>query len=557
MSRDLDRTARRRLLPWATLRRCVTALLAVLLVGSGAVIAQAAASSASSAPSGGFGPIPYNGTEQSRCQGMSVASHVVFSGKDVVAQTHGGICGSAPKDVTWSWTLLPGAAISGCGKDATSCVFKAGASTDEQYTLICINGSNVQGAWQSCDYYGVVGTDMGVIDGYVTDRDGGPVAGTALSAYGAHGASTTSGADGYFAMQVEKGHYRVLPSGGPLGKSTPSYMPSVADVDVVDGSTAAASFQLQAGIELRLHFDKTSVPADGLQVVNGTLTTTEFGKPLGNVAVQLSVMPTETAEEALTKGPRAAICSAGSRVWPTGTFSTPDGYPVSVTTDAAGSYPFSVTVGTTPGSWQLDAWAKNSDGTLSTDTTAASDTQSIDFVAPAGSKTTLANFVLELNVAAKSTAFSKLLSSSANGLVSTLSEVTAAVTGGVRFVGLGYAMTNAKDGQSMLVFPDEKPPLLNSQGVIDPSLTRNADDLVLDPAEWTGTGLSAKVINATSLLSVMQAGALPDLPTLAEFDSGSAVKGWKTVHGDEVTPFSQSFDYLGWAYPGTTAGSCY
>jgi hypothetical protein len=396
---------------------------------------------------------------------------------------------------------------------------------------------------------------MGVIDGYVTDKDAGPVAGVTLDAYGTHSASAVTGSDGYYAMQVEKGHYRVLPSGGPQGKSTPAYDPRISDVNVADGATTGANFKLQAGIELKLHFDKTSAPADGFQVVNGTVTTTEFGKPLGNIAVQLSVMPTETAAEALTKGPRAAICYSGSIVWPTGTFSDPDGYPVTVTTDATGQYAFSITVGTTPGSWQLDAWAKNSDGTLSTDTTAASDTQSVSFTSIGSS--TPANFVSELNIAAKSTSFSKQLSGSAIGLVTTLSQATPLSTGGVRFGGLAYAMVNGKDGQAMLVFPADKPPVVNDQGVIDPTLTRNADDLVLAPAEWTGAGLPAKVTNAASLSSVLQEGLLPDLPTLAAFDSGAAAKGWKTVRGNQVTLFSQYFDYLGWAYPTSAAGACY
>jgi hypothetical protein len=525
--------------------------------GPGAAAAAISVTTAGTiSTSGGFGPIPYNGTEQSRCQGMTVGSHVVFPGKNVVAQTTGGICGSAPKDVTWQWALYVGSVVSGCGKDATSCVFKAGASTDNAYTLVCINGSNVQGAWQSCDYYGVASADEGLIDGYVTDKDGGPVAGVDVTAYGQQSVATVTGADGYYAMQAHHGAYRVLPSGGPHGKAAPSYSPTVTDVTVADGATSGASFKLQAGIELSLHFDKSSVPADGLQVVNGTITTTEFGKPLGGVTVQLEVMPGETAAEAVGSGPRAAVCSAGSRLWPTGTLASPDGFPVTVTTNSAGQYDLAITVGTTPGTWRLDAWAENADGTLSSDTTAASQTEAITFT-PLGS-TSLASFVPEFDVAAKSTAALKQISANSDQIVSTLAQVTSTGRSGAMFKGLAYGLVNGKDGQSVIVFPANKPPVINTQGELPPAFAANNDALVIDPAEWTGAGLPATVTNAASLQSVLEGGFLQRLPTLAEFDSGSAVVGWKTVHGNQVTVFSQSFEYLGWGYPGiAAAGACY
>ena len=217
-----------------------------------------------------------------------------------------------------------------------TCVFKAGASTNGQYGLVCINGSNIQGGWQSCDYYGVPGAGMGVLDGSVTDKSGDPVAGMDVTAYGTQSGGATTNATGYYAIQLAAGSYRVLPSGGPQGKSAPSYRPSLTNATVTDGHTTHSDFQLQAAIELQLHFNTSTVPADGLHVVNGLITTTEFGKPLPNVAVQLEVMPGKTAAEAVTGGPRASVCSAGSRVWPTGTMSDPDGFPVDITTDATG-----------------------------------------------------------------------------------------------------------------------------------------------------------------------------------------------------------------------------
>jgi hypothetical protein len=541
-------------------RRSLVGVLAgtllVFTLATTGLVAIGLVAAAASAPSGGFGAIPYNGTEQSRCQGMSVASHVVFPGADIVAYTTGGICGSAPKDITWSWDVTPGAAVKGCGHDATSCVFKGGASTDGQYTLICINGGNVQGAWQSCDYYGVADPGVGIIDGYVKDKDGGGVAGTELTAYGPQRASAVSGADGYYAMQVHSGSYRVLPSGGPQGKSSPRYSPTVADVSVADRTSSSASFQLQAGVELKLHFDKVSVPADGLQVVNGTITTTEYGKPLPNVVVQLEAMPGEPAVKAVTGSPRASVCSAGSRLWPTGTMNDPDGAPVNITTDAAGHYSLAITVGTTPGTWSLDAWAFNIDGSLSTDTTAASDTQSIDFTRVG--TTTASDFVNEFDIAAKSTTALRQITQNSDQIVNTLGQVSSSGLAGTRLGGLAYSLVNGKDGQSVLIFPADKPPVVDSQGALPSTFAANADSLVLDPAEWTGAGLPATVTNAASLQSVLDAGLLPRVPTLTEYDSGAKVAAWKTMAHNEVTQFSQSFEYLGWGYPGiAAAGACY
>jgi hypothetical protein len=261
--------------------------MSVLLVSSSTILTQAVSSSAST--STGFGSIPAGLPIESRCQDMTVASHVVFEGQYVIGHTHGGVCGVTGKDVTWGWTAAPGKGVKGCGKDATYCEFKA-TTLWQTYTTLCINGANNQGPWTSCDYYGIVGSKMGVIDGYVKDKNGGPVVGTEVHAYGPSGASTTTGNDGYYAMQVPKGNYRVVPSGGPHGKAAPSYDPAYAGINVHAGAKYAANFELKSSIELKLHFDKSSVPASGYELVSGTITTTEFGKPLAGVNVQLEAM---------------------------------------------------------------------------------------------------------------------------------------------------------------------------------------------------------------------------------------------------------------------------
>ena len=109
----------------------------------------------------------------------------------------------------------------------------------------------------------------------------------------------------------------------------------------------------------------------------------------------------------------------------------------------------------------------------------------------------------------------------------------------------------------MLIFPEGQPPVLNKAGEIMPGRPGNSADLVYDPAEWTGKGLPSSVTNAASLSSVVSTGLLSRLPTLAQFDAGTAVAGWKTVKGDVVTLFSGNYEFDGWGYPVSTAGTCF
>ncbi|MGP8208718.1 MAG: carboxypeptidase regulatory-like domain-containing protein [Acidimicrobiales bacterium] len=486
---------------------------------------------------------------------MSVASHIVFLGHDVVGRTTPGVCGSAP-DNTWEWASVPGPAVSGCGKDATSCVFKATASTDNTWAALCINGSfTQQGPWESCDYYGVPAKGVGVIEGHVKDEDGSPVAGVTVDANGKGGASTTTGADGYYAMQVQPGSYQIVPSGGPHGKSAPEYRPKVNVTSIAAGSSGTADFTLQSGIKLELHFDKSVVPADGLQVVDGTITTTEFGNPV-SVGVQLQGMFGESPLKAVTAGPLASVCSSGTRVWPTGTLQGPDGSYVTVTTDATGHYSLAIAVGTTPGVWRLNAWAKNTNGTLSTDTAQAYDTQSITFNGLPGPKTTPADFALEFDKAATTKAAGlEQISSMPSVMVGTLAQTNATESKETQLGALAFALVNARDGQSVLVFPADRPPEISPTGDIS-NLKVDAGDLVIDPAEWTGAGLPASV--GYSLQAALDKGDLQQVPTLSEFETGQKVSGWKTVRGNQVTLSSTSFEYLGWGYQAVAApGACF
>jgi hypothetical protein len=75
-------------------------ILALLLVTSNAILFSVSTSSAASAPStsGGFGPLPGGLPIESRCQDMTISTHIVFVGQYVVGHANGGICGVTGKD---------------------------------------------------------------------------------------------------------------------------------------------------------------------------------------------------------------------------------------------------------------------------------------------------------------------------------------------------------------------------------------------------------------------------------------------------------------------------
>jgi len=518
--------------------------------------AGAVGSARAAAPPSGFGPLPYNYNIQSRCEGLHVASHVVRSGEKVVATATAGICGGPPEN-TWGWGVdqVAGSGMHHCGENSTFCSFTVGAATNA-YGLVCINGSNEQGPWESCDYYAVVGKSTGIIDGYIKDEDGSPVAGVTVDAKGKNGTSTTTGADGYYAMQVQPGNYQIVPSGGPT--SAP-FHPKMNTTTIAPGATGTADFTVEDGTKLELRLAKPSVAADGVQVVSGTITTTYDGKPT-SVGVQIQGRPGASPLKAVTSGPLAAVCSGTTRVWPpaTATLPDPNGTFATVTTDATGHYNFTITVGTTPGVWSLEAWAVNSAGVIS-GYSLAHETQSLTLDALPGPKITLSDFGSEFDQAAQSkTTGLDLISQNSDTMITALAQANATDSKATRLGSLAFALVNAKDGQSVLVFPSDTPPEISPNGTIAPS-PANGADLVIDPAEWAGTGLPVAALNV-SLQQIFDSGSVDQIqiPTLLQFDAGKHLPGWKSMKGNAITLFSTSFEFLGWGYFGAGApGSCY
>ncbi len=523
-----------------------------LLVGLPATAGPALADSSS------LPPVPAGLYVQSRCAALVLSNHVVDLGGTISANAGPARPEACNGSVGWTWGVGDDLQVeSGCKVNGETCTFKATSST-EGWDQVCLDGSSGFGEWESCDYYDVLGKGTSVIDGYVTDRDNQGVAGTEVRAVGDGGGSALSGSDGYYAIVVKPGSYHVVPSGGPQGKEVPSYAPAETEVSVAPSRTAKADFELLAGIELQLSFADGSVPATGLEVVTGMITTSEYGKALPNDPVQLTVMPGQPVDQAVTDAPLASICAEGiSRIWPQGYLNGPDALPVDITTDANGHYKFSITVGSRPGVWRLQAWAETSEG-LALDPT-ASETKSITVTSLGSAR--LSNFVVEMDVLAKSTHIFDDLENP-DSLESELADVTAHPPSGADLGGLAYALGQAKQDETMIVFPADSPPVTHDGVVVLDA--RNDNDLIIDPNEWTGAGLPSAITDAASLYSIIQKGLLPDVPTLEQWATGADVKAWKTISGNSLAVPEGPFEGFGWGYgPGTPPlttqipGSCY
>jgi hypothetical protein len=160
----------------------------------------------------------------------------------------------------------------------------------------------------------------GAVQGLVTDKDGDPVDGVTINAYGMVNGhpghvSATSGPGGLYYMTVAPGSYRVVPDAPALKR--PTFTPVYSSVTVVKSHTATANFQLNSGLELRLSLGKTSVSADGYHVVKGVISTSEFAKPKANIAVQLTIVSSDVSNAAST-APPATLCGPSGRVLPSG-----------------------------------------------------------------------------------------------------------------------------------------------------------------------------------------------------------------------------------------------
>ena len=299
------------------------------------------------------------------------------------------------------------------------------------------------------------------ISGYVLDKDQQAVQGATVSAQGPGGGSSqVDPTSGFYSINVKAGAYSVAPSGGPSGITPPRFDPVSLDLSVVPGVVAHADFTLNGGLKLTLTFSQGNVKAAGLTVVKGEIVTTEYGKPDGGVTVTLRPKPSETSG--------ATICdSTGVRIWPAGSLSAPFGTLVDVVTNADGVYDFTMTIGTVPGTFTLNAWAKNAAGDLYTADLSGTSSDLTLTITPPGSWT-VSQFVSELAGLKSDAAASQVLAAMTNDAASMTQALSQLSGPGSKLGGLAYSLVSGvSGGAAVLVYQDTSPPSVDTTGKVN------------------------------------------------------------------------------------------
>jgi hypothetical protein len=448
------------------------------------------------------------------------------------------------------WVLGPGASAAlGCQTNQSVCDVRVAPGSG--WVPVYVRQDN-----DPATLYAIYNTGQkgeGTIYGYVTDKTGAGVPGVAVDAYGegktrGHSGAAVSGDQGYYAMEVDRGTYKVIPSGGVGGKKKPTYKPEDDQVTVATDGREKASFVLQGGLDVKLTLSSTSVAADGLTVVHGTVKTTQYGKPKGSVPINIEPKSDVTPSAAVTKGAFATLCDAsnGGRIWPGGSLSAPTGAAVKETTDAkTGTYRFSITVGTTPGPFSVEAIADDSQGDpLTKDIADVSDEATLHLTSPGGNN--VGSFLSGLSLAARSGQYSSVLASitgDPNTMAASLARLSKK---GGPLAGLAYSVVNSSaSGLTLLVYNDSSPSHASETGrVIGSTAT-----LALSPNEWAGSSLPS-AIQGGQLSDFLQGGKLQSAPTFADWMNGNRAAdtgGWSLVP-NTASVATNGFEFLGWPY---------
>jgi hypothetical protein len=490
---------------------------------------------------------------QTRNGGFHLGPRIVRAGGELTGTvTNRCVIGDGdnhPCPISWAAMTAVGHIVHGCRSDDTTCTVRIPRSAETgDYQVINVAITNVQGAGYSSDYYAVVGRHDSVIQGQISNKDKQGAAGVVVDMFGqGNGPSyeATTGDDGHYAADVRAGHYRVVPSARSVPSRTEiNFTPTATDVHAPPNGQADADFELDSGLVVSLDLSHASVPADGAQVVKAKVHVTQYGKPVSGQTVELWPQSDGTSTQAVTTGPRVLMCTAGGRIWPTGSLDDPDGLGVDETTDTHGNYTFTLDVGTVPGRWRLTAWAKDASGALITaDTRNSADDKTLT-VTPVGSPTAGVDaFVPEYNTIASSTSLVAGISDDTNTMLSDFINLSNTQSG---LYGLAYAPVTGNQS-AILIYQAANTPHLARSGTV----TAHTGDLVLQPSNWTAVA----GVPITSLDAALQAGRLQALPTYADWTAGTSVPGW-TGQPETMSVTSAAFQYFGWPYPSTATGTC-
>ena len=454
-----------------------------------------------------------------------------------------------PCAINWGELKAAGGKVSGCKTVDVTCTVRIPKKAPSSYYHVYnITITSAQGAGYSSDYFAVIGKGQAVIEGKVLNKEKRPVPGADLhinGTRGGHNYVVMTGPDGTYAAEVQAGRYRVNPLGRSLSsRFPPKFTPEHLDRTARAGHKVTADFTVDVGLVVRLELSTAGATADGFQLVQGKITTSEYGQPKPGVTVALWPKASENPSTAVTSGARANVCGPNGRVWPTGTLSDPGGGPVDVTTDSKGTYTFTLDVGTVPGAFPITAWAKDENGNLIThDTADASDEKTVN-VSSLGNES-LDQFVASYNETAKATNLLSSISGNPDVIATALEQLTA--TQGL-FKGYAYTRSNGTSGGgAVVIYPAANPPAIQSNGAVVP----DASDLVLQPSEFQ----SAPGTAITNLDTVLRKGLLPAVPSFSSWAAGTPGPGW-SGGTRSLGLLTQSFVYYGWPYPSTNGGAC-
>jgi hypothetical protein len=311
--------------------------------------------------------------------------------------------------------------------------------------------------------------------------------------------------------------------------------PQFKDVDVKLGDTGTANFTVKDPLQIGIELGRKSVPADGLQTVEATITATADGKPVSGQHVL--IRPFDGAAMPVFQVPvPATICKVShgnSRLWPAPPASaTAQTDSFDAVTDGRGEIRLRISTGTIPGAFKLQAWAANSAGALDTEHNIldVSPEETLD-VRPLGGA---GAFESELTRLVKSDSALNL-STSATGLADQLAGITAEGHIG----NYDYAPIQSLSGtkyQAVLVYPAGGRVPFESDGTI-------------------AISAPGQVLKAEKHLQELARTGLQPLPTMAEWLSakGPWAARFPGLAGP-VKPAVGGYAYFGYGYP--TKGSC-
>jgi hypothetical protein len=191
--------------------------------------------------------------------------------------------------------------------------------------------------------------------------DGPGIRGMRVKASGPDGGTGTTNGDGYYAIEVGRsGSYDVtgeLRASDRKVKPLPKLSPAERNVKVKTGSKVKdVDFELSRGDGFDVTFldgrhEVSSTPADGVKAITAQVVAKDPNDdPIANKQLQLVVDGARLA-------PRAVVCAANVRIWPSGITGGARGADVDskhpLQTDGKGHADLTVYVGTEPGSFEL------------------------------------------------------------------------------------------------------------------------------------------------------------------------------------------------------------